>query len=247
MWCPNCQSDVPQTAGSAIGSRRCCRCGRSPECASRRAGSDEGLDLENGPLTGPTTAASSAWDDWTLAAEVQRARLLLTHNSPGGCQATGWRIDGKHLLSVDPAEQAELRHNRPGVTRLRPIRQRSCGWPSLAAFTAGVVTFCCGVTATAALVDVSAALNRWGVPLMLIGLFGLAVGVLFQLHRMRRESHAALDRMRLLDLRLQEYRQAALLVGPTSNVGAGHRWELVGVNPRTVGNGLCAVPWGELR
>ena len=62
-------------------------------------------------------------------------------------------------------------------------------------------------------------------PLMLVGLFCLAVGVLLQLHRIRRESRAALDRMRLLDLRLQEYRQTALLVGPAGQIRSGRDWQ----------------------
>jgi hypothetical protein len=80
------------------------------------------------------------------------------------------------------------------------------------------MTFCCGVVATVVRIDGVPSLTHLGIPLMLVGLFCLAVGVLLQLHRIRRESRAALDRMRLLDLRLQEYRQTALLVGPAGQV-----------------------------
>ncbi|MEX2138751.1 MAG: hypothetical protein WD894_05780 [Pirellulales bacterium] len=217
MWCQHCQSDVPQTAGLPAGSRRCCRCGRSSGALPRRAGSDEGLDLERGVPAVMTSAA--AWDDWTLAAEVQRARLLLTPTGTGGASAAGWRIDGKHLLSWDPAEQPGVRHQLTAATRPRRVRHRSSS--SLTALVCGVVILCCGVVVAASLFDAFATVTRLGVPLMLIGLFGLAVGVLLQLHHMRRDSRVALDRMRLLDLRLQEYRQAALLVGPTSQVSYG--------------------------
>ena len=52
---------------------------------------------------------------------------------------------------------------------------------------------------------------------MLGGLFALLLAVLLQVDWIRRESRSAIDRMRLVELRLQEYRQAALLIGPPSN------------------------------
>ena len=88
----------------------------------------------------------------------------------------------------------------------------------------GLLTFCWGVVAAVLRIDGVPSLAHWGVPLMLVGLFCLAVGVMLQLHRIRRESRAALDRMRLLDLRLQEYRQTALLVGPAVQIRCGREW-----------------------
>src|SRR5688572_8067565 len=109
MWCPHCQSDVPQAAGSAIGSRRCSRCGRTVSVAGDihwvhvpawRTGSDDGLDLETAPITHPAPHVSSIWDEWTLASEVQRARLLLSaagdHRAPAA-----WRLDDFHPLTQD--------------------------------------------------------------------------------------------------------------------------------------------------
>jgi hypothetical protein len=229
MWCPHCQSDVPHAAEAAVGRRRCCRCGRSQGAVVHSAGSDEGLDLETGAPAVIHSAMLSSWDDWTLAAEVQRARSLVSNAGAASSTATGWRIDARHVRSFEPHEAVDFepeydRRDDHLAPRSRRSPESVRNWPSLAAITGGVFIFCCGIVLAASLVDRLAAVGRLGVPLMLFGLFWLAMGVLVLLNRLRRESRTALDRMRLLDLRLREYRQAALLTGPAS-LGIRHRSE----------------------
>jgi hypothetical protein len=143
--------------------------------------------------------------------------------SGDGTPATGWQIDARHFLAFDPRDQAEVRDVQDVLVKPGPRIDSRPGWASLAALGGGVVIFCSGVAA-ACLVEAAPRLTRLAVPLMLVGLFCLAVGVLCQLHRIRRESRAALDRMRLLDLRLQEYRYAAMLVGPASDIPSSRAW-----------------------
>jgi len=226
MWCPHCQRDVPQAAGSA--SQKCSRCGHGISLAhdvhvahkpARRAIGDEGLDLESAPVGPPAPRSRAIWDEWTLAAEVQRARQLLLLASSAGAAAE-WRIDDLHPLNVDTPAFGRRPANRPASYRGK-LRTR---WrkASLAALALGVGAFCYGVASAASWVDVSGTVSGFGVPLMLVGLFGLMLGLLIQVLSISRASSAAVDRMRLVELRLQEYRQAALLVSPAPHVGAAH-------------------------
>jgi hypothetical protein len=177
------------------------------------AGSDEGLDLATGAPAILAAPPHSTWDDWTVAAEVQRARLLLSGSTAN--TSAGWRIDAHHFIGLNsPQAGAEpLRHDDVSIRRSRPRPPQN--WRSLTAISAGIVIFGGGILLASSPVDRLANVARFGIPLMLFGLFWLAMGVLLLLNRLRRENRTALDRMRLLDLRLQEYRQAALLAGPS--------------------------------
>jgi hypothetical protein len=229
MWCPHCQRDVPQAAASASAPHKCSLCGcsvayaREVHCAHKpawRTLSDDGLDLETAQV-GPQPPRSRAiWDEWTLAAEVQRARHLLSVGS-GHSPAAEWRIDDVHSL-IEEAVATRRRPVKSSMSYRGGNLRGSWRKASLAALALGVGAFCYGVATAASLVDVSGTVSRFGVPLMLIGLFGLVLGLLIQVLSISRASSAAVDRMRLVELRLQEYRQAALLVSPTSQVGALH-------------------------
>jgi hypothetical protein len=189
-------------------------------------GNDDGLDLA-AVATGPSAPLDSAmWDEWTLAAEVQRARHLLSSGTDHNVFAD-WRLDGVHPPHMHVADSA----GRP-VKRSASYRggNRRTLWrkASLFALALGVAAFGYGVASAVSLIDNSGTVSRFGVPLMLIGLFGLVLGLLIQVLSISRASSAAVDRMRLVELRLQEYRQAALLVSPVSQVGASHHAARVG-------------------
>jgi hypothetical protein len=229
MWCPHCQRDVPQTAASASASRTCSRCGRTVAFVSDvhqahkpvwRSGNDDGLDLA-ATATGPPAPLDCAmWDEWTLAAEVQRARHLLNGGSDRNL-AADWRLDVIHPRNVKSVGPVERPARFSASYRGRKLRT-SWRKASQAALALGIAAFGYGVASAVSLIDTSGTLSRFGVPLMLIGLFGLVLGLLIQVLSISRASSAAVDRMRLVELRLQEYRQAALLVSPVSQVGAAH-------------------------
>jgi hypothetical protein len=160
------------------------------------------------------------WDEWTLAAEVQRARHLLSNGS-GHNPAAEWRLDDVHLLNNDAAGSSR-RPAGNSVSYRGGKRRTAWRKASLAALALGIGAFCYGIATAASLVDVSGTMSRFGVPLMLVGLFGLVLGLLIQVLSISRSSSAAVDRMRLVELRLQEYRQAALLVSPLPHVRQLH-------------------------
>jgi hypothetical protein len=182
-----------------------------------RGGNADGLDLEAAPTRPSVPLCSAMWDEWTLAAEVQRARQLLTGGTDCNSIAD-WRLDGIHPLNANVAAWV----GRPSK-RVASYRggMRRTWWrkASLAALAIGIAAFCYGVASAVSLLDASASVSRFGVPLMLIGLFGLVLGLLIQVLSISRASSAAVDRMRLVELRLQEYRQAALLVAPATHIG----------------------------
>jgi hypothetical protein len=184
------------------------------------------LDLESTQLRAPIPRSRALWDEWTLAAEVRRARHLL---SPGGVSgaAAEWRIDDLHRLIAETAAGRGRRASGSESYRGGNVRPK---WrkASLAALVLGIGAFGVGVASAAAFVDVSGTISRIGIPLMLVGLFGLLLGLLIQVLSISRASSAAVDRMRLVELRLQEYRQAALLVGPAPHVGGAQHADRLG-------------------
>lgn len=182
-----------------------------------RAGADDGLDLAATPNGSSVPLDCAMWDEWTLAAEVQRARQLLTGGTDHN-PISDWRLDGIHQQHVNTAGAVGRRVKSSASYRGGKLRT-SWRKTSLAALTLGVAAFGYGVASAISLIDTSGTLSRFGVPLMLVGLFGLVLGLLIQVLSISRASSAAVDRMRLVELRLQEYRQAALLVSPVSQVG----------------------------
>jgi hypothetical protein len=216
MWCSHCQSDVPHTVAEAHGGRRCSRCGRfvasayqEPDNSVRAtwcAGSDEGLDLSCVAEAGPVSSASFTWDDWKLAAELRRARLLYNGTAPN--HGTHWRVDPNDSLpelATLPLNTSSDSAARSGRT-FRPIAP-------ILAVAVGSLAFGYGGAVTVSLLELKAS-TQLGIPLMLAGLFGVVLGVLMQVAALRRESHLARDYLRLLDARLREYRQTALLAAP---------------------------------
>ena len=123
-----------------------------------------------------------------------------------------YRYDAKQLLRRRSRPAAAMRGDAQGPKRIRAPR-RGGRWLSLTVIGAGAIAFCYGIAVAASLFQSAAAVTRLGVPLMLAGLFGLVFDLLLQVIAMRRESRSAVDRMHLVELRLREYRQAALLVG----------------------------------
>jgi hypothetical protein len=224
MWCPHCQSDVPQSADSPECPRRCWRCGRFVAAAERtdadwhawRGGSDQGLDLTQDSRAPAAIVALSSWDDWTLAAEVRRARRLLSeeaHDAPSRLSRTAdldddiaqpagkWTLRGRYLASRVAQSRDRGQYLRVATLVLSSI--------SFAAFSLGI-----GLLFTSR--GYIAAVLPPGIALLGAGIFGLTLCVLMQLLHIRSANHAALDRICLVETRLQNDREIAILAGPTA-------------------------------
>jgi hypothetical protein len=230
MWCAHCHGDVPQTAGTISGSRRCCRCGRlalasaqpdRPTNKPERAGSDEGLDLESGSPFG-VIEPPGRWDEWTLAAEVQRARRLLSDQTSSAATVSLW--PGEVISPLFTKEPAVAE-----VPRARPSRfDTSVPWwwllSAVVMLAGGTLTVLRSVQSLAEWGEISQAFGLAGMALILLGVSGLAFASLVELNRLRRTSRAAVERLRVMEFRLRDYHQTALLAGvagdvPHANIG----------------------------
>jgi hypothetical protein len=218
MWCCHCQSDVPHTATTGDGGRRCGRCGRFVPRESNateyrpsdawRAGSDDGIDLTGNSKPDATFAASAPWDEWKLASEVRHARRICG-GRPISHGANPVRIDATNV----PLRQSQ---SAPLTFSDRVSGMESWTAPAITpslAFVAGAMAFGYGVGVTALRMHEFAS-TQLGVPMMIAGLFSLVLGVLLHVIALRRDSRMAREHLRLLDARLQEYRQSALLTAP---------------------------------
>jgi hypothetical protein len=229
MWCPHCQSDVPQTSSSASSASRCLNCGRfvprTAEAAisaakSLSGGSETGLDLAANPFVESKLEPRAYWDDWKLAADVRSARRLSQRTPANVAEPAAWRRDEPHSVMPTPKWLSDIA-DRPSrsLHSLSDARQhrRICA----TAVTSGLVALGCGLALAIRANMAGASPNgHLGIPLMLLGVFGLLFGAVVQISWLARYSRTALDRMRLIELRLQEYRSTALLLGAGEEHGA---------------------------
>jgi hypothetical protein len=179
-------------------------------------GNDDGLDLADSSLGRRASAAAYVWDDCTLAAEVHRARSLLKTSPPRHIPTLPRSFEVDHVPRGRRLDDARVLYDTPD----QPVATRPWGfetprswWPlAIVGLVAAVVGSWFARMPSTSSVETWQPTGQLGVPVMLLGLFALVAGMMLQLKSMRRDNQAALDRMRLVELRLREYRQATVLV-----------------------------------
>jgi hypothetical protein len=183
-------------------------------------GNDDGLDLADSSLGRRASFARHVWDDCTVAAEVHRARTLL-QNRPLQ-NTTMQSFEFYRAPQTDRGQLASNIFDQRVNVRQHQIGSPVSWWPlAILALAVLPIAIWMSGTTNGPFVGQWQLSGQLGVPVMLLGLFTLVAGMMLQLRSIRRESQAALDRMRLVELRLQEYRQAALLVNRDQNAGRG--------------------------
>lgn len=187
---------------------------------SNAFGNDDGLDLADSSLGRRASFARYVWDDCTVAAEVHRARTLLQNRPLPKTIMQSFEVD-----RAPQADRAHLQGNifeQPVTMRRQQNGSTVSWWPlAIVALAALPIALWMAGATSSPFVGEWQLSGQLGVPVMLLGLFALVAGMMLQLRSIRRESQVALDRMRLVELRLQEYRQAALLVNRDHKAGSG--------------------------
>jgi hypothetical protein len=221
MWCPHCQSDVPQTADSALNQRRCLRCGQfvaanrtasvvagsSGEREAWRGKADEGVDVTRDWQTLPSCTWTARYDEWTLAAEVQRARRLLGDRPFARLHNTRrpdaeWSQPFVGVADRRFAIEAPRTATQTVATKAgRHIEWLSICCLALAAFSGGVLCmvlcqYAAGIVAHASSVFVASAISA------------LLLVIVLQLFLLRRVVAAMQPRLRDIELQMHVHSQS---------------------------------------
>lgn len=206
MWCPVCRQDVPAIAADER-QLECARC-RSP------------LDARAGGGTRTTPPANSAGltpDELTLLARQQselddilaRAERLL------GIEATTERptarrafVTGFHSPHSAP-ERHHFSHRESDSPRFGHSRVTVLSWCALAVAMTGFV--CGGILLAWSLVFNRADLWNVGETVTLASQVGLLIGLILQLDRLGHERSQTVNRLTLLDERVESLRSQSAI------------------------------------
>jgi hypothetical protein len=239
MWCQHCRQDVP--AISQGETARCVRCGRATagptSAAASSAGVAEssqwGLDLgttvdqPDSPTIAPPAVED---DDWLLDHKLRllQRKLNIAHS------AGSVENDPRHSTFGTAAEHAsfplaasDTRHRGSGDTKStsgadvgsrssKTTEKRRPAILAWAIMSLGLMSFVCGGVLLAwSFLGHRNDLWGLGMPITLVGQFGLLLGLVLQLDHLWQASRHTADTLNAVDDRLSEINHATTLLRAT--------------------------------
>jgi hypothetical protein len=195
MWCKSCRQDVPGLVSPHEKHYCCARCGAAlaPPSASEREDPTPASSAGEIPARPPV-----GYDPWEINEKLRHVQRVL-----GGDQARPASLNSGILRRVDPPQ-----HPIIGLNPQARVAKR--GWVSALAWcllAVGVTAFTCGGALTAwSLVATRDDLWDVGLPIVLVGQFGMLVGLVLHLDVLWQSSRQTESQMRQFDERLESMR-----------------------------------------
>ncbi len=235
MWCPNCRNDVPAIAS---GDRtQCAQCGQSVRSNSARHRdpmADSGIDLSassaGGASVGSTEFPLLSDDGWLLDEQVRHLqRRAHVPVAPPHMNAFGDHSDwSTNMASSDlwnsaatakPVETSKHRTGAdPAIAQTRRHKPSLVAWSIL---SLGLMAFLCGgVLLVWAFVGHRNDLWSLGMPLALVGQFGLLLGLVLQLDHLWQANRRTAETLHGVDERLSEINHATTLLQSSHSLPA---------------------------
>jgi hypothetical protein len=231
MWCQHCRQDVP--AISQGETARCVRCGRamarpaSAATSSTGVGalSEWGLDLgasvekTESPAAAPTPSEE---DDWLLDHKLRllKRKLNIANSSPGETDSHNLAFGGTVDRGAYPPSAAIPSSGGTGAkpaTAANPhSRKRRPAVLAWMIMSLGLMSFVCGGVLLAwSFIGHRNDLWGLGMPITLVGQFGLLLGLVLQLDHLWQASRHTADTLNAVDDRLSEINHATTLLRTT--------------------------------
>jgi hypothetical protein len=245
MWCQNCQQDVPAIANGE--SARCARCGRSlsrsptdkPATAGLSDAAEWGIDLSataSEPAFASQSTATAGEDTWLLDERLRNLQRRLHVTSPIGTYATG-RPETTDWNPAFPDFELPARTAAPRPRQERPNRfadhniridaahtnspRRRPSMLAWSILSMGLMAFVCGgVLLGWAFIGHRNDLWSLGMPIALVGQFGLLLGLVLQLDHLWQANRRTAETLDHVDERLREVNHATTLLGNSHSVPA---------------------------
>ncbi len=237
MWCSNCRQDLPAIAiGDAA---QCAQCGQR----LTRSGSDvmesskfggageDGIDLSASTAQSTTTATVemplAADDGWLLDEQVRhlqrRMHVPLAVPAPTIGDHAAWtsEIAQSDLWNSATAAKPIDRSKRSAARPTSVASKRRPSFTAWAILSLGLMSFLCGgVLLVWALVGRRNDLWSLGMPLALVGQFGLLLGLVLQLDHLWQANRRTSETLDVVDERLHEINHATTLLQSSHSLPA---------------------------
>lgn len=216
MWCPRCRQDVPAIAAPFEQTLCCARCRQSlsamPEASDPPSPGPASLSGVDRPANRPNPANDlellSAEQQAELDSILTRAEWLLgIPSGSGGEFKPAQGRSGFHPPHKTPSGHHSGRQ-RESSRQARPSRIMMASWSALAVALTGFV--CGGILLAWSLISNRPELWNVGETVTLASQVGLLIGLILQLERLGHDRHQTVNRLTLLDERVESLRNSGV-------------------------------------
>ncbi|MDZ4818282.1 MAG: hypothetical protein SGJ20_04840 [Planctomycetota bacterium] len=213
MWCTSCRQNIPRGRSSGLSGvcEGCATHGYTSQSTPNRAShgvADCGLELPTSRKAFSSRVLSP--DDWTFESEIRRAQRMVK---------TGADLDRLELPSLESlSPSSPLPMNVSSSIRHRGEHQFGEAFETPAAILAahsdsrlawltilvGLLAFIYGLTLLGvSFMEGQAEKWRFGLPIMLLGQFGLLLGVIIKLSVLQKSSRQVASRVQSVDMQVR--------------------------------------------